>query len=209
MENITGTDFGIIIDGLFEDWEAYPHVLDTNWNMPEEQRTEQNCHTLGLYSDGEYMYIHTKMLSGWDFPLNTNFFELIAGDKEVIIYLYTQDGTDFLEANLGEGTHSLILQYINGTNNMSDRTVVQGAEASFVRKNGQPDEIEVKIPLNVFEKVHGMSVSDIKTIRVKNPNLYDKGVTVAGSSSAPLLGVAVCILSVAGGTAVYKKKKHA
>jgi len=207
IENITSADSGIIIDGLFEDWESYPHIYDTNWNMPEEQRTKDNCRTLGLYNDGEYLYIHITMIHGWPDPFNSNYFNIIAAGEQVDVYLYTEDGMEVQNVNFADGTYDFILHYHHGTPGMADATPIDGAEACFVRKSGQPDEIEVKIPLEIFTIVHGIDVEDIKEISVKNPSIFDQGMTIAGSSSAPYIGIAICVASVLGGIFVYNKKK--
>lgn len=206
IEDITSDSDTIIIDGIFTDWESYPHVLDTNWNMPEEQRTEENCRTVGLVADDEYIYVHVKMISGWYDPFNSNFFNVTAGGKTIDVYLFTENGTPISQANLPSGTHNFIIRYNNGTPGMPDSTQIVGAEAVFVRKDHQPDEIEIKLPFDMFEKVYGIKREDIKEINVKNPNLFNQGITIAGSSTAPYIGIAICLIVATGSTVVYKKK---
>ena len=175
--------------------------------LQQEQRTEQNCRSIGLVVEDEYIYVHIKMIAGWDDPFNSNYFNVTAGGETIDVYFYTEDGTPISQANIPDGTHNFMVCYHNGTPGMPEQTPIDGAEAIFVRKDGQPDELEVKIPLNMFEIVYGIDIDDIKEVNVKNPNLFDQGATVAGSSSAPFIGIAVCLLSVAGGTTYYSKKK--
>lgn len=44
------------------------------------------------------------------------------------------------------------------------------------------------------------------TITIYNPNLGSQGVTIAGSSTAPWLGIAICLVAV-GGVTLYRRKK--
>lgn len=207
VEDITKPSAGIVIDGAFEDWESYPHTLVTNWNMPQEQRTENNCRKLGLTYDSENIYFHIRMIPGWNDRFNGNQYTLTVAGYAVELFMFQKDGSPLPDYSLGNGIYDLSVYYKNGTTGTTDLTYIAKAEAKLTVKCGCPDEVEVKIPIDVYERIFDVKLEDIKEVKIENPNLFDHGISSAGSSSGAILGVTICLASVGIGSYVYSRKK--
>lgn len=199
---------GIAIDGYFDDWKDYPHAFVTNWDMPDSIRNETNCRQLSLIHDSEYLYMHVKMLSGWYDPFNGNEYYITANGKTVSINLRTEGNGPLPETHVSNGIHTLNVFYKNKTGSFDDDKLISNAEAKLTVLPGKPDEAEIKIPLSVFKELYGMNIDDIKEITVKNPNLFIDKVVSAGSSTGPIFGVVLCLITVIGSLTVVKYKKR-
>ena len=68
------------------------------------------------------------------------------------------------------------------------------------------DEIEFSLSLSKLAEYTGIDPDQMGTITIYNPNLGSQGVTIAGSSTAPWLGIAICLVAV-GGVTLYRRKK--
>ncbi len=207
VEDITNPGAGIVIDGTFADWDSYPHTLVTNWNMPQEQRTENNCRKLGLTHDSENIYFHVRMIPGWNDRFNGNQYTMTVAGYAIELFIFQKDGATLPDYSLGDGIYDLSVYYKDGTTGTTDFTYIAKAEAKLAVKQGSPDEVEVKIPIAMFERIFGVKFEDIKEVKIENPNLFDHGISSAGSSSGAILGVTISIASVGIGSYVYSRKK--
>ena len=205
-----GQSGAIVIDGHYDDWADYPHVLLTNWNMPENQRTKDNCRQVSLIVDDDNIYFHVRMIEGWPDPFNGNEFELTVGDHTLTIELRAQDGSSFPKYNMQPGIYQLQVWYKNRVPGHEDDAPVEGAACTLTVVANSPDEVEVLIPKEDFHLIFGMDVSDIREVTLTNPNLFDHGVSSSATPTYPWVGVAICIMSVVIALAVIgliKRKK--
>lgn len=207
IESVEPPKEGIVIDGKFDDWESYPHTLVTNWNMPQDQRTEQNCRKLGLTYDEENIYFHVKMISGWEDRFNGNQYTLTVESDSIELFIFHKDGTPIPHFSLGEGVYDLDVYYKNGTSGVTDFTYIPGAQAIVTVEKGKPDEAEVRVSFRAFEEIFGKKYEDVKEVKIENPNIFDHGISSAGSSTGAILGVVVCVASVGAGSYIYGRKK--
>lgn len=186
---------GIIIDGFFDDWSDRPHSYVINWDMPSRDRNKYNCRQISMVADGDYLYVHvimrTPMNGEASEQFNGNYYSVIVGGKVVKVYLTTANGGALPGTSLGNGNYTLTMKYVNGQG-IPDNTVVDGSDAKLIVSSGKPDECEFKIPLNVFEKIYGKKLEDVKEIKLENPNMFLGAIVTAGTSTSPIFAVFVC-----------------
>ena len=87
---------------------------------------------------------------------------------------------------------------------------------AYIRMGSSDDtELEYEIDLEKLSSYistsnstpYEMSVTDMKTIQAKYQNIGDQWVTIAGTSSGPVVGVVLCISTVACVLA-YRRRKQ-
>ena len=186
----------ITIDGNFSDWENYPHIFLTNWNMPENERNANNCRSLSIAVDDDNIYFHVKMIGGWNDPFNGNEYMLSVGDYGVSLNMVLPDHRTLPQYNLSPNQYELKIYYKNKSAHLDDETLIDGAKGKLVVYSNGPDEVEVMIPKEIFRIIHGIEVNDVKEITLTNPNLFDHGISSSATSTAPYLGVVICLASV-------------
>lgn len=212
IEDKSNSELGIVIDGKYDDWTDKPHSFVVNWDMPEDQRNENNCRQVSLIKDDDYIYMHIVMINGWEDNLNGTEYALSLDGNTIGIYLYDELGKPLNadRESYTSGNYYLDVYYKNRTGDLEDSTMVDDALATFTRYDNKADEAEIKIPVEIFEIIFNMDVSDVKEITVSNPNLWTGTVSTAGSSTNAMLGIVLCIVVAIGGYfyhTYYKKRK--
>ena len=199
----------VVIDGHFDEWKNYPFVYVTNWNMPENQRNDDNCRRLSIVVDDDYIYFYVRMIGGWNDPLNGNEYMLSVGQYGVSLNLRMQDDSQLPQYNLANGRYDLNVYYKNKSAHLSDETLIDDAEAKMLVSKDEPDQVEVKVPKEIFKVIHGIDVNDVKEITLSNPNLFDHGISSSATSTAPAVGIIICIISAGAAFLIFRKKKSA
>lgn len=195
----------IAIDGYYDDWEDKPHALVTNKGVPDSLRTEDNCRQLSMFYDDEYVYFHLKMESNGKDPFKGEFFEIWIGGKLIEFHICYEDGKKFFSRGMKDGTYKAYV-YFNGTHWEYAPPKVEDAYAYVTV--GEIDECEVALPLTMWRTVYGITLRDVKEVRMRCMGIFIDEVCSAGSSSGPALGVAICAaLSVVGAAGVWWKKR--
>lgn len=78
----------------------------------------------------------------------------------------------------------------------------------YVTAGANKDEAEFKLDLEAVAKYLNKDVSDFKNISIRWGRIGDEWVTTAGTSTAPFVGIALCIGAVAGVYAWRRKKQQ-
>lgn len=201
----------IQIDGYFDDWADKMHYLVINWNMPQDQRTVNNCRQFSALYDDDTIYFHVVMRKDGNEEFQSNEYHMEANGKEVIFVLRDKDNKNvtFPNGDRTNRTQEIGVYYRQGqAAGFTDLTPIENAKAYLVVKDGQPDEVEFSIPVSAFETVHGSPVGEFTELTVWNPNLMDnQKLTIAGTSTAPWIIAGVGAVIAVGGVVVYNKKK--
>lgn len=201
----------IRIDGFFDDWADKMHYLVINWNMPQNQRNENNCRQFSALYDDNNIYFHVVMRKDGNEEFQSNEYHMEANGKEVIFVLRDKDNKNitFPNGDRTNRTQEIGVYYRQGqAAGFSDLTPIENSKAYLVVKDGQPDEVEFSIPVSAFETVYGKPVGEFTELTVWNPNLMEsQKLTIAGTSTAPWIIAGIGAVIAVGGFVVYNRKK--
>ena len=200
----------IRIDGVYGDWSAVPETQITYsaWNGT-------GIHVAQLYTDGEYLYGHVKMCDLMNIPFPFDAFRLKVNgiDQEFHVCL---DNNYFSNAAPTEpGSYGSNMSIgIRGDRTNWSPAMMSGSVAftvydqPYIHDEGtRAPEIEFKISLADLAAAYGISPEEIGTITLSNHTLGGTGVSVAGTSSGPIVGVILAAsLAVFGYFTFYKRK---
>jgi len=200
----------ITIDGVYSDWGGVPqtNITYSAWNG-------NGVHVAQLFTDGEYLYGHIKMcdLMNTPFPFDAFRLKINGVDQEFHVCL---DNSYFSNAApTTPGTYSSNLSIgVRG-----DRTHWQPAMLSssvaytvydqpYVHNDDtRSPEIEFKISLAELAEAYGITPSEMGTITLSNHTLGGSGVSVAGTSTGPIIGIIiVAVLAIVSVYKLYKSK---
>lgn len=210
-EENTSAAASIQIDGYFDDWADKMHYLVINWDMPQNDRTVNNCRQFSALYDDDMIYFHVVMRKDGNEEYQSNEYHMEANGKEVIFVLRDKDNRHITFPN-GDRTariQEVGVYYRQGqAAGFTDLTPIEDSKAYLVVKDGQPDEVEFCIPVSAFETVHGSPVGDFTELTVWNPNLmYNQKLIIAGTGTAPWIAAGLGASIAVGGFVVYNKKK--
>jgi hypothetical protein len=202
----------IVIDGYFNDWADKPFTWEYNWNNPpisgEGGYTTNSRHQISLYRDDSNVYLHIIMAKNYYNSLVGDDYEFTCDGVRTIFRITTPDGASISSGSFGAGIHPV--QVRNGDGSISGQ-VAQGSAGMLLRHDGGiNDELEISIPIADFHAQNSaIDAADIKEISFFTPNLmmYGDKITCAGTSTAPYIGIALCVASVGVGTGVIRKKR--
>ncbi len=197
--------FGMVMDGYFDDWADKMHHLVINWDMPDSDRNVNNCRQLSVVYDDEHIYFHIIMRRDGNEEFNGNEYTVTVDGKSVTFYLRDQYDNVFPGNDRTPGRKEMYLWYRNGQGT-DDQTKVENSIGWLIVQENKPDECEFKIPVSIFETIYGEPIGNFSELTVTNPNMFMGGVTIAGSSSGPWVGVGLCVLAACAGFAVYSGK---
>lgn len=202
----------IVIDGYYDDWADKMHYLVTNWNMPDDQRTKDNCRQFSaLYSD-DMIYMHLIMISGWQDNFNGAEYRITANGKTVVFVLSDKNNkyNTMPSVDRTPRTQELGVYYRAGQPaGFPDMTLIENSKAYMTIQEGKPDEAEFCIPVSVFETVFGEPIGDFTELIIENPNImYGQKITIAGTSSAPWIISGIGAAIAVSGAIAYTRKKN-
>lgn len=181
-DEATGTSYtSIVIDGSFSDWSDKP-------SSPIYYNSAQ-AHTAALTKDEVNVYLRIKMAdAGYAF----------VGSQ----YLFLVDGKGYTfdiipaSGSLEDGLNTMYVVRSNGYK------VVSEASAILSRQSGQPDELEMMIPLDFFYRNPSM----LQTITFSSTNLGSQSITATGVSTAPIFFIASGLVAIGAGYIIRRKK---
>lgn len=235
-EGTAGDFTGIVYDGMFGDWSAYPHTLiqyataGTQTDDPDGEGA--------LYNDGSILYGH--VVSSMDAHLAEDGGEFASavsiffngdheynGDKTNNLYPFfiavAEDGTINWNPQTAGLDNGLYEFYIMDARMEIDRNYVKNI--SQLKDHEQPfgriyvdisdtcDEMEFFIDLEQVAKYlsyysgNNIEASDFKLIEAQFGKIGQEIISSAGTSSGPLMGVALCI-AVVSGTLLVKRRRN-
>ena len=200
----------ITIDGTYGDWGGVPqtNITYSAWNGT-------GIHVAQLYTDGEYLYGHIKMcdLMNTPFPFDAFRLKINGVDQEFHVCL---DNNYFSNAApTAPGSYGSNLSIgIRGDRTHWQPAMLSGSVAytvydqPYVHNDGtKAPEIEFKISLSDLAAAYGISPEEIGTITLSNHTLGGSGVSVAGTSTGPVIGVIIAVLLATFGFFTFYKSK--
>ena len=212
---------GIVYDGLYADWDNYPHTLiqyataGTQENVPDAEAA--------LYYADEFIFGHAVTAmpahlqeAGQEFAQAVTIrvnesnqmafqFRLIAVDANGDINWYPKT------QGLSNGSFEFYISTIDawGTSknihDLNGHDPVLGKMMMTITDNKNECEF-VLYTADVAEKL-GCAQNELKIIQAQFGRLGQKWITTAGVSTYPILGLSLCGLSVLG-VLVFRRKKH-
>lgn len=214
------TIYDIKYDGLYGDWEYYPHTR-INYATPGTQHNKVDA--MGaLFSDGNVVLGHAYTMmpeqlneAGGEFTyalsikFNDDYNQIIA-PRFVTVDEQGNINWNPKTEDLSEGTYEFYMFDIGswGTskniNELNDADICYGKMTITVGSNR--DECEFYIDLDKAAQKLGCDVSDFKQISAQFGRMGQQWINTAGASSGAWLGLFICIAATCG-VVVYKKKK--
>ncbi|MGN0480149.1 MAG: Firmicu-CTERM sorting domain-containing protein [Lachnospiraceae bacterium] len=205
---VTKTD--IVIDGYYDDWQDVPATLITygSWNQHGEYIIEH--HVGKLLIDDENLYIHVNMCETYhnQIPLDMLNITINGEERAFCIRYENSDGTvnwDSSVYNLEEGIHTNLGFYAVG-----DAKMTLGDVAVTIVPGHEGDAFEVAVNLDKLLQYYNIdksAVSNGAEIKFYSPNIGPEAVVIIGTSTNPVLGIALCILIVGCVAVLCKGKK--
>jgi uncharacterized protein (TIGR04145 family) len=181
----------ISIDGNFEDWADKPHSqLSYSWD------TNNNYHSGALFRDETYIYLHIRM--------SPNSYTQFNGNN----YIFNVDNMPDFGVQVETVNYSAIVEGENQLviRRQSGYKIIDSATGYLTRTTGQPDEWELRIPLETFQG----TVKNIRTITFRCSNLGEQTLIATGTPTLPYLIVAGgLVIAVAGYQISRRKRKKA
>lgn len=211
---------GITYDGIYTDWDYYPHQLvqySTSGGVGGDAEA-------ALYTEGSTLYghvlstLHRNEKEFQPFTIRVNeedktsiSFRLVAVDQEGNMNKNPQ-----LE-NLEAGTYEFYLWDLSSgftAQSIYDEDApVYGQIYLTVRKTAQgdpvSDEVEYKVDLEKLAAHFDMDATDLKMIQAQYVNIGAEWVSIAGTSTGAVTGISLCVMSVLGVLWYRKKRKVA
>jgi hypothetical protein len=213
---------GIVYDGLYGDWEYYPHSpIQYATAGTDEQVVDAEG---ALYSSGETLFGHfmTNMARHVDgeggselgYAITVRFNDeldfyprLVAVDENGNI-----NWNPNLE-NLSRGTYEFYLLDTQGWSSAKTLDDLQSGNYGntvygkmMITIGESLDQCEFYLDLETVAEKLGENASDFKTISAQFGRLGQEWVTTSGASSGAVLGVAICVFFVAA-ILLRKRKK--
>lgn len=180
----------ITIDGNYEDWADKPHSqMSYSWD------TNNNYHSGAIFRDETYVYLHIRMSPTGYTQFNGNNYHFMADDKELYVQVETINN-----ANIVNGNNQLVVRRQNGYQ------IIDDATGYLTHNSGQPDEWEIRIPLEAFPG----AVKNIRTITFECSNLGEQVLSAKGTPTLPyLIAGGGLVIAVAGYQINRRKRKKA
>lgn len=196
---------GITIDGNYDDWDGYPMQVMT-W-----KGTNANCNSYGQIAiDGDTLYvrIHLSDLYTGTMPFSDWHLKINGQDVRFQIH-YGDEQIDWNRNNpSGEGQFNDLHVYFRDYPIFNPDSVCILNVYDGEHKNTTPgDDMEFSVNIREIAEELGIDPDEIGTITISNLNIGPEGITIAGTSTGPIIGICVCLASVGIGTVVYRRKK--
>lgn len=190
----------IVIDGYFDDWEDKPHSYVINY-VSSQPKNQKNYHYASLFCDGEYVYLHIKMLNGWKYSFNGNEYYFQINDRyRLNVNILDASGRSFPNGNAPLGIQTVYVKYKND-GSMYDNREVAGSQACLkIGGLQEQDEFEMKLPMTAFQlKNPGLDLDAVSKIEMWCPNLIVRQLALisVGTSTGPIVGILLCLGVVA------------
>lgn len=183
-DEVTTDQLAITIDGSYEDWSDKP-VYDVSYSSSV-------IHHVQIFRDDTYVYLHIRMSDTGYVQFNGYNFCFKFDGKDNYVDVVPVSGS------MTNGINEFEIRRQNGYKLIDD------APAYVTRTSGQPDECELRIPLNFFDP-HPERVTSIS---FTCSNLGSQTVTYVGTSTTPyIIAGAGLVLAAAGIFAFTKKRK--
>ena len=181
---------GIAIDGNFGDWDQVPHTSITyqSWNNTSH-------HNVGLYMDGEYLYVHIQMsdLYGAQMPMNY-MVVTVNGNQKFSLSMHFKNSQNQVDWNNDSMIYNMPLGTTTGLGVFRDGSyhyLGDGAYTSYNEAHSTGDELEFRVSLDVIANITGTQKESIGMIEMEFPNIGAGRVSISGTSTGAVLGVLI------------------
>ncbi len=211
----------IVLDGLYGDWNSYPHSLihyatSGTWDKYVDGEG-------ALYSDGGNLYGHVVTRMGAH--LTEHGEEMQYG----VVLRINQDNNLWFEfrlidvdangninwnvnvADQENGTHEY---YIVDTRGWSSAATLEDIDEGNhiygrirIAKSDISDEAEWKLDLGLIAEKFGLEETDLQVLEVRYERIGDKWLQTAGASTGPAAGILLS-MAAAGSAIVLQRRKN-
>ena len=204
----SGSGGAIVINGYYDDWEGIPKTLITYGSNQDSENIREYHQGAIVVSEGK-VYIYVKMSDYYNaqIPLTELYLSIGGISKAFQIRGVNSDGSINWGTNvynLSEGIHNEFgIFYRDGGNKTLGDVAVTIAGA------GSGDTFEYSMSISELEKLYGLEKGTIENgamLEFYSPNIGADRVTTVGTSTAPYIGIALCIIAV-GGALIYRNRK--
>lgn len=193
-------DFGIVIDGQFDDWSDKPITqLSTNGDNYDIKQAS-------LLADSKYIYFYLDMASynssGYN-TLQTSGYEVdIQGQQIWLTFGNTISGGN----EKINTTQNINVTGWNQTNNANyNMSGTKAIETRVPTKNSYSDKVEMAIPY--VDLGLAANIDQTITINVKNGNLGTQTITTTGGSTGPIVLSGIGVVTAIAGFIMYQRKR--
>ena len=212
---------GIGYDGLYGDWNSYPHTLIQYATSGTHEKYVDG--EGALYADGDTLYGHvvTRMAA----HLTEHGEEMQYG----VVLRINQDDDYWFEFRLVDvdaagninwnvnvadqenGTHEYYIVDTRGWSNaasLSDITRGNNVYGKIrITKSDISDEAEWKLDLGLLADHFGLEETDMQVLEVKYERIGDRWLQTAGASTGPAAGILLSMAVAGTAAAVLRRKK--
>ena len=211
----------IVLDGLYGDWNSYPHSLihyatSGTWDKYVDGEG-------ALYSDGGNLYGHVVTRMGAH--LTEHGEEMQYG----VVLRINQDNNLWFEfrlidvdangninwnvnvADQENGTHEYYIVDTRGWSSASTLDEIDEGNHIYGRmriaKSDISDEAEWKLDLGLIAEKFGLEETDLQVLEVRYERIGDKWLQTAGASTGPVAGILLS-MTAAGSAIVLQRRKN-
>lgn len=192
----------------FSDWDDYPHqTIDYSTGGLHGADAEG-----ALYSDGEYLYGHIKYYGGY-YPDIFGFFELAINEKYHRTLMLNARAVDndgnilwnYNTSDLKPGSYEF---HIYGAETIDGGAwdTDYGVLYIELQKHGRLNA-EFRLDQSKIAHYYKCDQTDIKSFDMRFIRIGDKWISCAGTSTGPILGMAISGFAVLGSMWFYNRKK--
>lgn len=192
----------------FSDWDDYPHqTIDYSTGGSHGADAEG-----ALYSDGEYLYGHIKYYGGY-YPDIFGFFELAINEKYHRTLMLNARAVDndgnilwnYNTSDLKPGSYEF---HIYGAETIDGGAwdTDYGVLYIELQKHGRLNA-EFRLDQSKIAHYYKCDQTDIKSLDMRFIRIGDKWISCAGTSTGPILGMAISGFAVLGSVWFYNRKK--
>lgn len=192
----------------FSDWDDYPHqTIDYSTGGSHGADAEG-----ALYSDGEYLYGHIKYYGG-HYQDIFGFFELAINEKYHRTLQLTARAVDnegnalwhYDTSNLKPGSYEF---HIFGAETIDGGAwgIDYGVLYIELQEHGRLNA-EFRLDQSKIAHYYKCDQTDIKSLDMRFIRIGDKWISCAGTSTGPILGMAISGFAVLGSMWFYNRKK--
>lgn len=197
----------IQIDGYYDDWEGRPKT-----EITYSSNNKQCNHYGQLALDGDTLYGHFKMNELYTSGMQLQIWYLTINGKTFAMQIQPEKNGNIdwsTQVSRSEGIHTNLKAFIGyGNNNECDSKVAYTVYDAEHKDNTPGDEVEFSLSLKRLAELTGIPADEMGTITIQNPNIGGQGVSIAGSSTGPVVGVLIALLLAAGYVAKKRKGKR-
>ena len=176
------------VDGLYGEWSDIP-VTEITYRS----YNGTSVHIAQLHTDGEYLYGHLKLSDYFSGTVPFGQFYMKVNNTSQEFHICVDGNYYNNNAPVDPGTTISNLSVgINGSRTGWSPLMTNSSVAYTVYDDGRAPEMEFKVSLADIARAYGITESEIGTITLSNTTLGNESVTVAGTSSGPLIIVIIC-----------------